>query len=83
VIAAYRLARADFPGLQLALVGSMALDDPEGWEVYRQIDEARRSDPLIHVFTNLTGVGNLEINAFQRRSASWCRNRCVRASASS
>ena len=37
VIAAYRLARQDVPHLQLALVGSMALDDPEGWDVYRQI----------------------------------------------
>src|SRR6266540_2181384 len=29
VIAAYRLAREEVPGLQLALAGSMALDDPE------------------------------------------------------
>ena len=36
VIAAYRLAREKVPALQLALVGSMALDDPEGWGVYRQ-----------------------------------------------
>jgi trehalose synthase len=33
VIAAYRLARQEFPKLQLALIGSMALDDPEGWDV--------------------------------------------------
>jgi trehalose synthase len=69
VIAAYRLAREAVPTLQLALVGSMALDDPQGWEMYRQIESATRDDPLIHVFTNLTGVGNLEVNAFQRRSA--------------
>lgn len=68
VIAAYRLAREALPDLQLALVGSMALDDPEGWTIYRQIEEASHGDPLIHVFTNLTGVGNLEVNAFQRRS---------------
>lgn len=68
VIAAYRLARVEVPGLQLALVGSMALDDPEGWDVYRQVTEASRSDPNIHVFTNLTGVGNIEVNAFQRLS---------------
>lgn len=68
VIAAYRLARRAVPDLQLALVGSMALDDPEGWTIYREIEQARRGDPLIHVFTNLTGVGNLEVNAFQRRS---------------
>jgi trehalose synthase len=68
VIAAYRLACDAVPDLQLALVGSMALDDPEGWTIYRQIEEATHDDPLIHVFTNLTGVGNLEVNAFQRRS---------------
>jgi trehalose synthase len=68
VIAAYRLARQEFTNLQLALVGSMALDDPEAWEVYREIEAAGRSDPLIHVFTNLTGVGNVEVNAFQRLS---------------
>ncbi len=68
VIAAYRLAREALPRLQLALVGSMALDDPEGWEVYRQIMRAGEADPAIHVFTNLTGVGNIEVNAFQRLS---------------
>ncbi len=68
VIQAYRLARERVPELQLALVGSMALDDPEGWEIYRQINAARANDPLIHVFTNLTGVGNIEVNAFQRLS---------------
>ena len=25
-------------------------------------------DPLIHLYTNLTGVGNVEVNAFQRLS---------------
>ena len=68
VIAAYRLARERVPELQLALAGSMALDDPEGWEVYRQIGAEAEADPQIHVFTNLTGVGNVEVNAFQRLS---------------
>ena len=68
VIAAYRLARQEIPGLQLALVGSMALDDPEGWDVYRQITQAAEADPRIYLFTNLSGVGNIEVNAFQRRS---------------
>jgi trehalose synthase len=68
VIAAYRLIKSEMPGLQLALAGSMALDDPEGWEIYRQIQESAKNDPQIHLFTNLTGVGNVEINAFQRLS---------------
>jgi YHS domain-containing protein len=66
VIEAYRLASGSVPDLQLA--GSMALDDPEGWDIYRQIQEASEHDPLIHVFTKLTGVGNVEVNALQRLS---------------
>jgi len=36
VLAAYRLVREEIPSWQLALVGSMALDDPEGWESTRR-----------------------------------------------
>jgi trehalose synthase len=68
VIQVYRMLRDEFPGLQLAMVGSMALDDPEGWDIYRKIMEDARRDPEIHVFTNLVGVGNVEVNAFQRLS---------------
>ena len=68
VIDAYRLVREEIGDLQLALVGSMALDDPDGWDVYRQVSEAAERDELIHVYTNLTGVGNVEVNAFQRLS---------------
>ena len=67
VIEAYRLVKEEVPDLKLALVGSMALDDPEGWEV-RQIKEAASEDPDIDIFTNLTGVSNVEVNAFQRFS---------------
>jgi trehalose synthase len=69
VIDAYRLAREEIPGLQLALVGSMALDDPEGWDMYREIQEKAGGDQRIKLFTNLTGVGNIEVNAFQRLSS--------------
>ena len=68
VIAAYQRVRQEVPNLQLALVGSMALDDPEGWEIYREIQASAKKDPNIHVFTNLIGVGNIEVNAFQRLS---------------
>jgi trehalose synthase len=68
VIEAYRIARESVPNLQLALVGSMALDDPEGSEMYRRVCAATRDEPLVHVFTNLTGVSNIEVNAFQRLS---------------
>jgi trehalose synthase len=75
VISAYRLLKEEIPDLHLALVGSMALDDPEGWEVYREIKDSAREDPDIDIFTNLTGVGNVEVNAFQRLS-----NACVQKS---
>ena len=68
VIAAYQLVKQEVPDLQLALVGSMALDDPEGWEIYHQIQDVAKNDSHIHLFTNLTGVGNVEVNAFQRLS---------------
>jgi trehalose synthase len=68
VIAAYRLVKREISNLQLALVGSMALDDPDGWQVYHQIQAAAKADPSIHIFTNLVGVGNIEVNAFQRLS---------------
>jgi trehalose synthase len=68
VIAAYRLVRDQVPGLQLALIGSMANDDPEAWGLYRQILADTRDDGDVHVFTNLVGIGNIEVNAFQRLS---------------
>ena len=69
VIEAYRLAKEDFPELQLVLVGSMAHDDPEGWH-YLEVTEAHRDgDPDIFLLSNLQEVGNLEVNAFQRASA--------------
>jgi trehalose synthase len=69
VIDAYRLAREEVEDLQLALVGSMALDDPEGWDLYREIQNKAAGDTRIKLFTNLSGVGNIEVNAFQRLSS--------------
>lgn len=66
VIDAYRLVQEDVPDVQLVLAASMALDDPDGWDIYRSIQEVARDDPGIHLFTNLTGVGNIEVNALQR-----------------
>jgi len=66
VIDVFRRVRETIPDLQLALVGSMALDDPQGWDMYHQIQRAIGPDEDIHVFTNVIGVGNVEVNAFQR-----------------
>ncbi|MFC2004702.1 glycosyltransferase [Chloroflexota bacterium] len=68
VIDVYRMVKQDIPDLQLALVGSMALDDPEAWQIYSRIAEYDKGDPDAYVFTNLTGVGNIEVNAFQQLS---------------
>ena len=68
VIAAYRQVREELPEVELVLAGSMALDDPEGFEIYGQLMRESEKDPQIHVFTNLTGVGNIEVNALQRLS---------------
>jgi len=65
VIRAYQIAKKKVPELQLALVGSLAGDDPEGWQIYAAIHEEANKDPDIYVFSNLTGVGNMEVNAFQ------------------
>jgi trehalose synthase len=68
VIEAYRLVRSEVPGLQLALIGSMASDDREVWEMYGKIVAEIRGDDDIHVLTNLIGVGDMEVSAFQTSS---------------
>lgn len=68
VIRVYRELREKHPGLQLAMLGSMALDDPEGWSIYEAIREEVQDDPQIHLRSNFTGVSNMEVNAFQARS---------------
>jgi trehalose synthase len=68
VVAAYRLMREQIGDLQLALAGSMALDDPDAWSLFRAIQDETAEDEGIHLFTNFTGVGNVEVNALQRRA---------------
>ncbi|MFQ5899001.1 MAG: glycosyltransferase [Candidatus Methylomirabilia bacterium] len=66
VIHAFRLARREVPDLQLVLLGALAGDDPEGWAILDQVNDVAGADPNILVFTNMTGVGNMEVNVFQR-----------------
>lgn len=68
VIDVYRRVKRDVPDLQLALVGSMASDDPEGWRYYELSLRYAGMDTDVHVLTNFQGVGNVEVNAFQRES---------------
>ncbi len=55
--------------MQLALVGSMAHDDPEGWDFYNQTVAYADGDPDIFILSNLNNVGSVEVNAFQVHSA--------------
>jgi trehalose synthase len=69
VIDAYRLAKREQPGLQLALVGVFsAKDDPEAPKIYRSVRQYARGDPDIHLFTDAGRVGPREVNAFQSAS---------------
>ncbi len=68
VIDAYRLVKQDVPEVQLALVGSMATDDPEGWEFFNSTMAYADGDPDIHILNNLNSVGAIEVNAFQSQA---------------
>jgi trehalose synthase len=68
VIDAYRQVKQEVPGVQLALVGSMAHDDPEGWEYYNATVEHAGGDPDIYILSNMNSVGAVEVNAFQVHS---------------
>jgi trehalose synthase len=66
VIEAFRVVREKVTDAQLLLAGSMATDDPEGFQVWEQVQDARGGDPDIHLLSNIQQVGNVQINAFQR-----------------
>ncbi|MFX1357873.1 MAG: glycosyltransferase [Promethearchaeota archaeon] len=67
VIDAYRIVKEKYP-VRLALIGSLAHDDPEGEKWLNKINNYIGGDPYIHVLSNLDGVNALEVNAFQRVS---------------
>jgi trehalose synthase len=69
VIDAYRLVKAEHPDVQLALVGSMAHDDPEGWDYYNRTVTYADGDPDVYILSNLNNIGSVEVNAFQVHSA--------------
>jgi trehalose synthase len=69
VIDAYRRVKELEPSVQLALVGSMAHDDPEGWDYYNRTVAYADNDPDIYILSNLNNIGSVEVNAFQVHSA--------------
>jgi trehalose synthase len=54
--------------VQLALVGSMASDDPEGWDYFNATIAHADGDADIHILNNFNNVGAIEVNAFQSHS---------------
>jgi trehalose synthase len=68
VIDAYRQVTAQVPEVQLAMVGSMATDDPEGLEYFQKTFEYAEGDEDIKILSNLNNVGAIEVNAFQSQS---------------
>ena len=57
VIDAFRLARQQVPGLQLALLGlSQATDDPEALDVLASVSHHAAQDPDIHLYFDSTGL---------------------------
>jgi trehalose synthase len=77
VIDAYRIVRERVPDAQLALVGSMATDDPEGWEFFHETFSHADGDPDIKILNNLNNVGAIEVNAFQSQ-ADVCMQKSIR-----
>jgi trehalose synthase len=69
VVDAYRLVKARWPEVQLALIGSMASDDPEGWEYLEKLHRYVGGDPDVYVLSNLDNIGSVEVNAFQSHAA--------------
>jgi trehalose synthase len=65
VIDVYRAVKEEIPELQLVLIGSMAHDDPEGWDYWYKTVNYAAGDQDIFLFSNLTNVGAIEVNAFQ------------------
>ncbi|HDQ73785.1 MAG TPA: glycosyltransferase [Chloroflexi bacterium] len=68
VIDAYRIVREQVSDVQLALVGSMASDDPEGWYYLDKTSRHAGEDFDIHILHNFHGVGAREVAAFQTAS---------------
>jgi trehalose synthase len=65
VVDAYRAVKASRPEVQLALIGSMASDDPEGWEYLEKLTDYVGGDPDVFVLSNQDNIGSVEVNAFQ------------------
>jgi trehalose synthase len=77
VIAAYRTVKRAIPDVQLALLGALATDDPEGREWHDEAVRTAGGDADIAILSNLDGISDVEVNAFQR-AASVCIQKSLR-----
>jgi trehalose synthase len=68
VIDAYRIVKKELPDTQLVMIGSLADDDPESQEYLDRTTKHAHGDGDVFLFTNLDGVKDREVNAFQRAS---------------
>ena len=68
VVDAYRLVKRTAPGLQLALVGVTARDDPESVRVYAEVEAHVAGDSDVYLLTERDHVKDFEVNAFQTAS---------------
>jgi trehalose synthase len=69
VVDAFRLARNEVPGLQLAFLGAMtANDDYDAYEILENLQGYCGDDTDIHIFHNPRQIGDREVNAFQTGS---------------
>src|SRR5438067_11981552 len=64
---------AAIPDLQLALVGSMALDDPDGWGVYQQVQAEVAHDADAQVACFLDRLGRRVIVCIASSFVRWSR----------
>jgi trehalose synthase len=67
VIDVYRIVKKKQP-IRLVLIGSLAHDDPEGIEWLKKVKDYAKNDSDIYILSNLDGVSDIEVNAFQRVS---------------
>ncbi len=67
VVEAFKIARAK-ADCRLVLCGSMAPDDPEGWTIYRQVEEAAKDLIEQGDVILITAEDHLLVNALQRVS---------------
>jgi trehalose synthase len=64
----YHLVKKQIPDVQLLLIAGMAADDPEGWLYFEKTARHACEDSDVYLLTDLKGVKDFEVNAFQRAS---------------